>query len=675
VKRVALPLLLFFLAAAYMWLGLLIPVNWTDEGMIVYPIWRVAEGEIPYRDFQHLYGPSLFYLNGLLFRIFGADLAVVRYGLLAVKAATCVMVYLSARRVAAWPFAAIVFGIAVVLGGLVWPVSTVPYASFYGTALCFAGLLGFLACKRRFWLACVLAGVCFGLAATFKQTTGTFAFLALTLYLLSDGVNGADGAETGDAKGPTQPSTPNSFFAILIRLSRWFVLLFTTILAIVYLIRDDDPFWNFALLLTPLLVLTGHLAWRETHDPRDPARERRAFWGMVSLSLAFLAPAAGYALFYGALGLGPELLYNTVTGIPALVAWSTPFPIPTATFVCWLLASLGSFACATLWRRRDSLLTSLPRRAIFGGIVAVTLFAATALAVGGWQARTSQWWFWGSSDLLFAGLPICLWLSFYLWIRRGRRTANAGDRTSFLFLCYATMAFLWLFPSADIWHVIAIVPSFLPLLAYLLDRFWRQVGSDREERHWESAALIASLALVLVLPAIHDLMKERTNPPGFEQPLPRATGLTGGSGEITRRGGQVVRYLSQPARRDEPVFMLSGKSLFYFLADRVSPVQDLEFLLYLIAYDMIDPEVARAQIDQDALIRRFDEVRPLLVDDAYDEGGRNVRRVLPRFTSFLRQHYRPEKAFGGFRVLRWNSDPAEVGVGVEAGVDAPSPSP
>jgi len=36
--------LLFVLAAAYLRLGMFIPIEFTDEGVIVYPIWRVAEG-------------------------------------------------------------------------------------------------------------------------------------------------------------------------------------------------------------------------------------------------------------------------------------------------------------------------------------------------------------------------------------------------------------------------------------------------------------------------------------------------------------------------------------------------------------------------------------------------------------------------------------------------------
>lgn len=45
---------LFALAMAYLRLGLFIPLEFSGEGMIVYGIWRVSEGELPYRDFHQI---------------------------------------------------------------------------------------------------------------------------------------------------------------------------------------------------------------------------------------------------------------------------------------------------------------------------------------------------------------------------------------------------------------------------------------------------------------------------------------------------------------------------------------------------------------------------------------------------------------------------------------------
>src|SRR5690349_21270591 len=53
-------------------------IDWTDEGHIVYPSWRAGAGVLPYVGFHQLYGPSLFLLNGALFRVLGPDLRVLR---------------------------------------------------------------------------------------------------------------------------------------------------------------------------------------------------------------------------------------------------------------------------------------------------------------------------------------------------------------------------------------------------------------------------------------------------------------------------------------------------------------------------------------------------------------------------------------------------------------------
>ena len=219
--------MLFALASAYLRLGLFIPIEWVDEGVIVYAIWRVAEGDLPYRDFQQMYPPSLFFLGGFLFRLFGSDLAVLRYLVLATKAATCVMVYVGARRISGRAFALIAYAVAVALLGIAWPILTTPYASFFGAALCLAGLLSFLAFERRLFYGCAIAGLCFGIAATFKQTTGAFAFLALALFLLVDEGQGG--------------SRPGRILATLVRTSRWFVILFTAAVSVFYLAPAQPP--------------------------------------------------------------------------------------------------------------------------------------------------------------------------------------------------------------------------------------------------------------------------------------------------------------------------------------------------------------------------------------------------------------------------------------------------
>jgi hypothetical protein len=88
------------LAAACFWPSIRLGLEWVDQGLTVYPIWLVARGALPYRDFHHLYGPSLFFLNGALMHWFGEDLLVLRLSLLAVKVGLAVLLFRLSRSLA-----------------------------------------------------------------------------------------------------------------------------------------------------------------------------------------------------------------------------------------------------------------------------------------------------------------------------------------------------------------------------------------------------------------------------------------------------------------------------------------------------------------------------------------------------------------------------------------------
>src|SRR5262245_7927631 len=49
--------LLFLLSGAYFYRSAFTTLEPMDEGHLLYYSWLVAEGAVPHRDFQHLYGP------------------------------------------------------------------------------------------------------------------------------------------------------------------------------------------------------------------------------------------------------------------------------------------------------------------------------------------------------------------------------------------------------------------------------------------------------------------------------------------------------------------------------------------------------------------------------------------------------------------------------------------
>src|ERR687895_1968634 len=72
--------LLFGLGALLSGLTILDGINPHDEGLVLQAAARVADGQLPYRDFYANYGPGQYFLAGGLDRVFGPSLLSWRGG-------------------------------------------------------------------------------------------------------------------------------------------------------------------------------------------------------------------------------------------------------------------------------------------------------------------------------------------------------------------------------------------------------------------------------------------------------------------------------------------------------------------------------------------------------------------------------------------------------------------
>src|SRR3954447_18420296 len=82
-----------------------------DFGRELYIPWRIANGEVLYRELGGHFGPLAQYLNGLLFKIFGLGLMVLVTANLIIFATIVVTFYWIARR--AWGAVGAIAGAAV----------------------------------------------------------------------------------------------------------------------------------------------------------------------------------------------------------------------------------------------------------------------------------------------------------------------------------------------------------------------------------------------------------------------------------------------------------------------------------------------------------------------------------------------------------------------------------
>ena len=618
----ALAALAIGLAAALWFLGAIgATIGLTDEGQVVYPSWRVAEGEIPYVDFHHLYGPSLFFLNGALLRWLGADLHVVRLSLVVVKALVVVLVWVLGRRVAPAAATLVVCAFLVAVWGAPMWLFNAPYATYYATPLSLAGVL--VASGGRGPGRWLVSGLLVGVAATFKQTQGVFAFLSLVLFLVFAYPPAAGAGRDG------------RLVRRLAGLARLLALVAIPVLALAYMAGHLATGTALVLLLPIVAGALGLLA-RDLRawPPGDAAVA--SLGPLLAASLGLLLPALAYGWFYARLGALPAVVFDTIHGLPERVAWFTPFPRVARRSV-WLGAIVGtSFAVLVAWRRSARWL-------------ALALAALAASAVGLFLAVRGRPWLGGPSidDLLalLPWLPIVALATAALTPIRDDPAAGAPGATRdavALLVFFGAASLLQLYPAADVPHGAMVLPAFLPLLAHALGRAAR--------RHGGAILVLAACWLVgAAWPFLRPrLLPDPTTlgPPAFA----RASAVVRTDPRMAE-AARLVRWLAGARVPEGGLLLLTDEQMILFLAGVRSALPRDEFTLYLVSAGLVDDEVARALVDERAAVERLTRERPLVVDYPGSVEAERFRRTFPRIAAFITERYREAAAIDGYRVL------------------------
>lgn len=638
------------LAALYFHRSIGATLDWTDEGMIVYPSWRVSVGELPYVDFQHVYGPSLFFLNGALFWLFGSDLHVIRLFLVAVKALVAVLVYMLGRRLAPRPVALLTWAILVAVWGTpIWLFNT-PYAAYYTTALCLLGLRAFLGGSPGRPPNALLAGLCFGVAATFKQTQGLFAFLSLVLFVVF-------ATRAQPDRGPA-PRSPDGFARRVAGLVRLLALLAALGLSLVY-VQGHLATVTVALLLAPFALGILALARWEVVGWPPPDRAVRSLRTLVQASLGMALPLAAYAAFYWWQGALAALRYDTLSGLPQRIAWFVPLRAPPAETVLFDATLLASAAVVGAWGRGGTPRGRWGTIALVGALVGLGLALSGLLSVA---ARTM-----GLGPYLLQGrwlqefpaalpeLPFCLLATAAVsLLRRDSRTRSegaplvvAGRDTLGLLFFFAAGALLQLYPAADLPHVMMLLPAFVPLLAHALGTFLH--GPEGAPSRAGARLLVLGWPLAAIVLFVQNWVALEPAPVEPARGFVRASGV---SGVIPPFGdaADLVRHLSGAATSDGSLLVIANQQMLYFLAGMRATLERQEFVLYLVGAGIVSDDDARTLADEDAMIRTLEASRPLVVDDVTSPAGARVRSAFPRLARFLAETYGPPTAIGRYRV-------------------------
>lgn len=625
------------LAALYFSLTCTVTLEWNDEGQFIHDAWRVAEGGVPHRDFRHIYGPGAFVLNGLLLRLFGNDLLIIRGSLVVLKTVATVLAYLAARRICSPPFALLAFVSTVVVWGGPWWVFNAPYAGHYALTLCLIGVLAFLRIGGP--AGGLVAGLCCGLAALFKQTTALFVVAALALIIVWDATSALR------TNAPVAPRWTQALRAL--------VLLGVAAFFLVYL-GAKGGLRNLLILSGPFLISAGWILTREVRGGAHAAAG--SFSVLCAVAAGMVVPLALCVAVYATMGLLDDLVTNTLTELPQVVRWFIPIP-PVSRSAAALSVGVA-LALVALKRVAQQPAPALAMAGVGLGTVgfATTGFVgpqplASYLQSGSWIGDVFSLVY----LIPFAAVYLALCSLMVSDARRVRGAPVGGAqplqtiRAQWLLTLFAATGLLNLYPGADFWHLVMAWPAFAAVIAWQAERLCR---TDTRVAGWTAAAL-AGVVLVCAAPFVHAVVTARGNRPEPAHLFARASRINDGSQKASDAAA-LVHYLEGQSA-DRRLLSVGEGALLYFLAGRRSVHEPDEFVLYLVHNGIIDDAAAHRLISEAQTIARLSVAQPIIVMTDHSEATQRFRSTFADVAAYIDAHYRTVAQFGMYRVLMWGA--------------------
>ncbi len=650
--------LLFGLALGWFSLGLDATFNLRDEGYLLSMGARVAQGEVPHRDFADAYGPGVFAATAIPLALGGGEILAVRWWVAGIKALAVVLAFLILRRVTPLRFAAAGAAVSIVYWGRGTINLNSPFAALYTLPVLMLGLFALLrAARSPTRMNHVVAGLAAGSAILFKQSLAVMCGAGAVLAVAAIGAldpprtrstSGA-GAPHGEARpSPFETRVGVALFGVCGLLVLVPTAAFTTLRS--YLLHLLPI--HLLMLVVGASVLRAGLA--------RPLRTIVVDRVLPFVGGALIVPFV-LAMVYAGWGALPELIDDMFVFPSGLRNYAEPAPVPPASLVLFF-GGLGAIAAAILRGQRSS---QARRRALaLGGVVAIgaaifvvphrnpDLYDFATL----WRSALFLDWSWPSILVVAALLPVYSALRAEDGEERTDTIRNLLPISFFTaFLCFQ------IFPRAgqNAWTCLGALTL---LGCVLIHRTWRwaaRADATRTERRFARALclLIPLWAVAPVAGALLDDVWSRDDPlvGHLEVALPHASWIT-----LSRETahieefGQVralVEYVRQTEPADAPLLVLGPEYMLYFVTDRPHVAPDLDFLLYSAAIRML-PASGFAILGDGRLLDALASSPDALVVQRAERRPNAVRRAIPELHRVLQTNYVPDARFGPYTVLR-----------------------
>jgi len=649
-KKIILFLVVVIFAVAYFSPSVDFLLNSADEGYLLYNFERCARGELPHRDFYDVYGALTYFLGGLLFKVFGVKLLVIRVSVIVLMAIMASLIFLIGCKVAPPLFAALGSALFVIFwGNPLFPL--VLYANHCAHCLALVGILcmaAYLNDGNKRWV--LAAGICGGLGILFNLLIGVFTLIALGLFLgLKEQFPILQGSHD------EAPANENASLPRILRTCKSLLGIAMAAVFALYFIRFrlDVPY--FVIFLLPFFLFLGWMVVGEISASKaSGSDESFARWaGLKGFVLEGILLGVGpvillllQALFYYLAGGLDEMFYDTF-----VLPWSIDYYLAfdSAELHTALIAVACALVALAVWlgghlTGKSALAKSIFFAAVLAALVAPTVYVFAYNVVDMvWNIRVSH------------VLPTAsLLVAFPILIKLKQDSPEEARHKLFLSLCYVSSCLFSItaIPRSDLSHVVHACTVIFVVVALLLRRLdeggkhiFGEAALARRATWGVAAFMLIGLSFLWNLRA-HSTWKT------FEITYPRARGQRVHHTQDYVNLIETIDFIRDNALPDERIFVAGERQAIYFLSERDTPLMKENYFTYLSSVALIDAD-SDVRLKDERIIEGLRGLSPrFVIQERDDKETRSFLATWPMTASYLRAAYSPVARFGRFEILQ-----------------------